>query len=103
MAFFIITQIKLVDDIDHLTKEHAVLHIGVGIFKGRLDDGLLDGRRGIDLDTFDENISVGILIILAFQYGEKNIVDKTQKRIASHAFSALFVRPITPAAGIGDD
>ena len=69
-----------------IIEKNAVLHIGVGIFKGSLDDSLFDGRGRIDLDAFDENVSVRIFIILAFQNREENVVDEIQNKDKTGAF-----------------
>lgn len=44
VALLVVAQIQLVDDVDDLTQQHAVLHVVVGIGERRLHDGLLDRR-----------------------------------------------------------
>ena len=51
VALLVITQIQLVNDIDYLTKQHAILHVLIGIFKGCTHDCTAHGRFGSDLQV----------------------------------------------------
>ena len=89
VAFLIVAQVQLVDDVDDLAKEDAVLHIVVGVGEGGLDDGLLDGRVGVHGQVL--------------QRGEQGIVDEVQQRFAGHALAGLVMGPMAPAAVIRED
>ena len=103
VALLIVGKIQLVDDIEHLPQQHAVLHILVGVGKGGLHDGLLDGRLRRDRDAMDHDFSVAIGDVPALEHREQGVVDEIQERVAGQALAGLVVGPVAPAAGLRDD
>src|SRR5699024_1671465 len=73
VAFLVVVQVQLVNGIDDLPQQDAVLHIVVGVGKGGLDNGLADGGIGIHRQVF--------------QRREQGVVDKIQQFVAGHLFS----------------
>ena len=47
VALLVVAQVQLVDHVDDLPQQDAVLHVGIGVGKDALDDGLADGGTGI--------------------------------------------------------
>ena len=89
VALLVVGEVQLVDDVDDLAKEDAVLHIVVGVGEGGLDDGLLDGRVGVHGQVL--------------QRGEQGVVDEIQQGFTGHALACLVVGPVAPAAAVRED
>ena len=90
VALLVVAQIQLVDDVDDLTQQHAVLHVVVGIGERRLHDGLLDRRIGGDGQRFER--------------WEKRVVYEVQQRIARHSLARMIVCcPVLPTACLRED
>ena len=89
VALLVVGEVQLVDDVDDLAKEDAVLHVVVGVGEGGLDDGLLDGRVGVHGQVL--------------QRGEQGVVDEIQQSFAGHALACLVVGPVAPAAAVRED
>ena len=103
VALLIVGEIQLVDDVEHLPQQHAVLHVLVGVGKGGLHDGLLDGRLRRDRDAMDQDVSVTVGDVPAFKYREQGVVDEIQERVTGQALAGLVMGPVAPAAGLRDD
>ena len=103
VALLIIGEIQLVDHVDDLAQQYAVLHVLVGVGKGGLHDGLFDGRLCCDGHAADQNLAVAVRNVFAFQDWEQRVVNEIQQCVAGHALSGLIVRPIRPTAGLRDD
>ena len=104
MAFLIVAKVQLVNDVEHLPKQYAILHILVGIGKRGLHNGLADGRGSIHTNSRNLDFAVGILDISAFEHRKQPVVDKIQQLVAGHGLAGLIVmRPVLPAACLWDD
>ena len=85
VAFLVVAEVELVDHVDDLPQQHAVLHVVVGIGKGGLHDCLFDGS--------------GCVHRQIFQCREQLVVDKVQQFIAGQGGAGLIiVCPVLPAA-----
>ena len=89
VALLVVGEVQLVDDVDDLAQEDAVLHVVVGVGEGGLDDGLLDGRVGVHGQVL--------------QRGEQGVVDEIQQSFAGHTLAGLVVGPVAPAAAVRKD
>ena len=103
VALLVVPQIQIVDHVQHLAQQDAVLHVVVCVLEGGADDGLFDGRLRGDGHTGDY-IPGGVLRVVALEHGEQHVIDELQQRIAGHGGAAAVVHcPVAPAAGLGDD
>lgn len=66
VAFLIVAQIQLINYIDYLPEQYAVLHVVVRIGKGRLHNGLSYGGRCVNLNAFDFNLAFAVFDICPF-------------------------------------
>ena len=104
VALLVVGQIQLVDDVDDLPQQHAVLHVLVGVREHRLHDGLFDGRLRRHPDALNERFPAGVLDVLALEYGKERVVDKAKQLVAGHGAAGLvIVRPVGPAAHLRED
>ena len=85
MALLVIIQIQVIDDIDHLAQQNAVLHVIVRILKGCLDNSFFDGCCCSHIKPL--------------QSWEEFIIHKIKKRVARHRLTRLIISgPVIPAA-----
>ncbi len=84
VAVFAAVEVDLIDFVDHLPEEGAVLHVVVGV----LEDGAYDFGLGAE-------VAVEFL-----QGGEEFVVDEVHEGIAGEAF--VVFGPVLPAQGLGD-
>ena len=90
VAFLIVAEVQVVDHVDDLPQQYAVLHVVVGIGKGGLHDGLFDGG--------------GRAHRQAFQREEQLVVHKIQQSVAGEGGAGfVIVCPVLPAALFGND
>ena len=89
VAFRIIVQLEIVNRIDDLTQQDAVLHVVVGLGKHSLDNSLSDGRIGIHRQIF--------------QSREQGVVNEVQKFVSGHLLAVFSGCPVLPAAGLRND
>ena len=90
VTFLVRTEVELVNDVEHLTQQHSVLHVLVGIRESGFDDGFFDGSIGRDVQPLES--------------GEEGIVDKIQQGVAGQGFAGKIVGgPVGPAALLRDD
>ena len=90
VAFLVVAKVELVDDVDHLTEQHAVLHVLVGILEGGAHDGAAHGclRRHLQI----------------LQGREQGVVDEIEQGIGRQSFAcAVVLSPGAPAAVLGDE
>ena len=102
MTFLDIIKFDFVNDINDLAEINAVLHIVVGVLKGRFHDCFLDWSGRCNLDTLIDN-RVAFFYIVAFQHREQSVVDKVQQLISGHSMTAaVCFRPISPSEVFGN-
>ena len=90
VTFLVRTEVELVNDVEHLTQQHAVLHVLVGIRESGFDDGFFDGSIGRDIQPLES--------------GKEGIVDKIQQSVTGHGTTGRIVGgPVGPAALLRDD
>ena len=89
VAFRIIVQLEIVNRIDDLAQQDAVLHVVVGLGKHSLDNSLSDGRIGIHRQIL--------------QSREQGVVNEVQKFVSGHLLPVFSGCPVLPAAGLRND
>ena len=104
MALLIVTEIQLVNDIEHLPQQHAILHVLIGIGKGGLHNGFADRGSGINLNSGNQGFAVSVLCVIAFQHWEQRIIDEIQQLLTGEGGAGFIIMsPIPPAAFLRDD
>ena len=90
MTVLVLLKIDLINDIDNLAKQDAVLHVVIVVLEGCADDDLAHGCILIDCDGFEGR--------------EQFSVHEVQKRIAGERLAVLVVDgPIAPAQLLRND
>ena len=90
VTVLVLLKIDLVNDIDNLAKQDAILHIVVIVLESRADNNLAHGGVFVDFDGFEGR--------------EQLSVHEIQKRIAGECLAILVVDgPIAPAQILRDD
>jgi hypothetical protein len=104
MNFIIIAEIQIINHIDALAEENAILHIIIGIGKGGLNDGFFDWSVSGHSNALNLDCTILTLDICSFQNRKEGIVDKVQQGIPRHDRTGLIiVSPIRPATGLRDN
>ena len=104
MTLLIVTKVQVVNHIKDLSQQHAILHVLVGVGKHGLNNGLSNGRARVYLNTFDQDLAVGVLDVLPLQHREQRVVYKFQQLVPSHGTAGLVVMgPVCPAARFRND
>ena len=90
VAVLVLLKIDLINDIDNLAKQDAVLHVVIVVLEGCADNDLTHGGILIDFDGFEGR--------------EQFSVHEVQKGIAGERLAVLVVNgPIAPAQILRDD
>ena len=90
VAVLVLLKIDLINDIDNLAKQDAVLHVVIVVLEGGADNDLAHGGILIDFDGFEGR--------------EQFSVHEVQKGIAGERLAVLVVNgPIAPAQFLRDD
>ena len=97
VALLIVREVQLVDDVEHLPQQHAILHVLVGVSKSGLHDGLLYGRLRRDRDAMDQDVSVTVGDVFSFKNREQCVVDEIQQHVAGQTLAGLVMGPVAPA------
>ena len=90
VAVVVFVEVDLVDDVDDLAQENAILHVVVVVFEGGAHDDLVHRSVFVDLDGFEG--------------WEEFVVDEVQKVVAGEGGPVFVVGgPVVPAEFVGDD
>ena len=104
VTLLIVTEVQLVNDIEDLAQQHAILHVLIGIGKSGLHNGFADRGSGINLNSGNKGFAVSVLCVIAFQHWEQCIIDEIQKLLTGEGGAGFIIMgPIPPTAFLWDD